>query len=336
MTIQAYAVQDASGKLEPFSYDPGPLAGTDVEIKVTHCGICHSDLSMLRNEWYMTKYPFVPGHEVVGEVVAVGSHTQGLTVGQRVGVGWYRGSCMHCEWCMQGEQALCSDSKGTIVGHHGGFSEKLRVDYRWAIPLPHSIDSAEAAPLLCGGITVYNPLVAFDVAPTAKVGVIGIGGLGHLAIQFANAWGCEVTAFSSSPSKEEAAREMGAHHFINSRDNDELSNAKRSLDFIISTVNVDLEWNKYLSALRPKGTLCLVGATMNPIPVSAFSLIGGQKRIVGNPTGSPHVMNQMFDFAARHDLGAIVQSRPMSQANEAIEDLEANKARYRLVLEADF
>ncbi|TNE47600.1 MAG: NAD(P)-dependent alcohol dehydrogenase [Deltaproteobacteria bacterium] len=336
MTIQAYAVQDANGKLEPFTFEPGPLAATDLEIKVTHCGICHSDLSMLQNDWSMTQYPFVPGHEVVGEVVGLGDRTHGFQVGQRVGVGWFRGSCMHCEWCMQGEHALCSDGEGTIVGHHGGFADKIRVDFRWAIPLPHSIDSAEAAPLLCGGITVYNPLVAFNVPPTARVGVIGIGGLGHMAVRFANAWGCEVTAFSSSPSKEEEARSMGAHHFINSRDNDALKDARSSFDFIISTVNVDLDWNKYINALRPKGTLCLVGAVLNPIPVSAFSLIGGQKRIVGNPTGSPQVMKQMFDFAARHDLGAIVQTRPMSQANEALEDLDANKARYRLVLEADF
>jgi uncharacterized zinc-type alcohol dehydrogenase-like protein len=200
--INAYAAFEAGGKLNPYQYDPGPLSDADVEINVEHCGICHSDLSMINNEWGMTEYPIVPGHEVIGTIAARGDSVKHLKIGQRVGLGWHSSYCMTCHQCMDGDHNLCSTAAGTIVGRHGGFADKVRAHAASVVLLPEGLDPVNAGPLFCGGITVFNPLVQFDIPPTAKVGVIGIGGLGHIALQFLNAWGCEVTAFTSSESKK--------------------------------------------------------------------------------------------------------------------------------------
>jgi alcohol/geraniol dehydrogenase (NADP+) len=213
--------------LEPFEYDPGPLGADNVEIDVETCGICHSDLSMMNNDWGMTAYPLVPGHEVIGRVTALGSDAKGLKVGQRVGVGWASASCMHCQPCLSGEQNLCPTHTGTIVGRHGGFAEKVRVQWPWAIPVPDGVDAKDAGPLLCGGVTVFTPFRVFGIKPTDRVGVVGIGGLGHMALKFANAWGCEVTAFTSTDSKADEARSFGAHNIVNSRKDDDLKKIAR-------------------------------------------------------------------------------------------------------------
>ena len=202
MPVNAYSAFEAGGKLEPFKYEL-PLLGNDqVDIKVHYCGICHSDLSMLNNDWGMTQYPFIPGHEAVGEVVAVGNEVKSLKPGDLAGVGWNSESCMHCDQCMEGSHHLCNSLEQTIIGRHGGFSDYMISHWLWAIPFPDGIDMKMAGPLLCGGITVFNPILA-GVKPTDKVGVIGIGGLGHMALRFLNKWGCEVIAFSSSPDKKE-------------------------------------------------------------------------------------------------------------------------------------
>jgi len=334
--IRAYAASEARGKLERYEYDPGPLAGDSVEIDVIACGLCHSDLSMLNNDWGLSAYPFVPGHEVVGKVAAVGDQVTTVSEGDTVGLGWYSGSCMTCDQCMSGNHNLCAANEGTIVGRHGGFADKVRCKAAWAIPLPDGVDAKKAGPLFCGGITVFHPIVDFGVKPTDRVGVIGIGGLGHFALQFLNKWGCDVTAFTSTDAKAEEARSMGAHHVVNSRDEAALDAIAGSLDFIISTVNVELNWDKYLAALGPKGRLHTVGAVLSPIPVSAFGLIMGQKSLSGSPLGSPATTAKMLDFCARHGIEAITETFPLSMANEAIEHLHAGKARYRIVLENDF
>jgi uncharacterized zinc-type alcohol dehydrogenase-like protein len=208
MSIRAYAARQPKGELTPFEFDPGPLRDDSVEVAVSHCGICHSDLSMLDNEWGMTTYPFVPGHEAVGKVVAVGKNVTAIKTGQTVGVGWYSGSCQTCRQCIGGDQNLCPTAEGTIVGRFGAFAERVRCQAAWAVPLPDALDPTAAGPLFCGGITVFNPLVQFDVRPTHKVGVVGIGGLGHLALQFLNKWGCEVTAFSSSAGKTDEVKKL--------------------------------------------------------------------------------------------------------------------------------
>ncbi len=308
MTIKAYAVQQPGGKLEPFEYDPGALTSEEVEINVKYCGICHSDLSMLENEWGITQYPFVPGHEVVGTITALGDAVTKLEVGQRVGLGWYSSSCMHCEWCMSGDHNLCLTAEGTIVGRHGGFADKVRGHQSWAVPLPEDLDPAKAGPLFCGGITVFNPIVQLGLKSTDRVGVIGIGGLGHMALRFLNAWGCDVTAFSTSSDKEAEARELGASHFVNSRDPEALKQVANSFDLILSTVNADLDWDTYLAALRPKGILHLVGVIPSPLSAQIFPMIAGQKTISASPLGSPATVAQMLEFAARHNIEPITET----------------------------
>jgi uncharacterized zinc-type alcohol dehydrogenase-like protein len=215
--IDAWVAGGAKQKLVRQQIDLGPLGAEDVEVEVENCGLCHSDLSMLANEWGMSKYPAVLGHEAVGRVVAVGAEAKGIKVGQRVGVGWFSGSCMHCRTCLSGDQHLCLTAQPTIAGHHGGFASRVRSHWAWAIPLPEKINVADAGPLLCGGITVFNP-IAMYAKPTSHVGIVGIGGLGHMGVKFASAYGCEVTAFTSSESKFDEARGFGADKVVSSRD----------------------------------------------------------------------------------------------------------------------
>ncbi len=332
--IQAYAAHKQGGKLEPFAYDPGPLGATEVEIAVEYCGVCHSDLSMLDNEWGLTKYPLVPGHEVVGRVAATGDHVTAVTVGQRVGLGWIAGSCLHCRPCLSGDQNLCSTQEATIVGRHGGFADRVRCQELWALPLPDSLDPALVGPLFCGGLTVFSPLIECGIKPTDTVGVIGIGGLGHLALKFLAAWGCEVVAFTSTGAKADEARGFGAHRIINSRSDQELEAAAGTFDFILNTTNVNLNWPAYLNCLRPKGRLHTVGVVPDPIPVPAFPLLGMQRSVSGSPVGSPSTALKMLDFCARHQIAPQVESFAMSDVNAAVEHVKQGQARYRVVLKA--
>jgi len=204
-SFHSWAAHGPKQKLVPYEFDPGPIGVEEVEVAVEHCGLCHSDLSLLNNDWGRSQYPLVPGHEVIGRVVAVGEQAKGVKIGDHVGIGWTAGSCMHCALCLSGNQHLCRSAQRTIIGHAGGFADRVRAHWAWTIPLPSTLDATTAGPLLCGGITVFNPFVLHSVSPTARVGVVGIGGLGHLALKFANAWGCEVTAFTSSESKYDEA-----------------------------------------------------------------------------------------------------------------------------------
>lgn len=329
--IKAYAAFEQNGFLKPFEYDPGAMGDNEVEIDVLYCGLCHSDVSMIDNEWGMSEFPLVPGHEVAGKIAAVGKNVKNLVVGQNVGLGWHAGFG-DCSNCGHTELNLLPSAQPTIVGRHGGFAEKVRAEAAAVVPIPDGIALEVAGPLFCGGITVFNPLVQFDVKPTDKVAVIGIGGLGHLALQFLNAWGCEVTAFTSSGRKREEALGLGAHHTLNSRDMDEIEAAAGKFDVIISTVNVKLDWNAYLRTLAPKGRLHYVGATTEPLDIGVFELIMRQASISGTSVGSPATIATMLDFVNRHDIKTQVELFPMNQVNEAIEKLKAGDVHYRVVL----
>jgi len=330
--IQGLAAHAAGAELLPFRYDPGELGPQEVEIGVSHCGICHSDLHLIANDWGISQYPFIPGHEVIGAITAVGADVRSLTVGQRVGLGWQSNSCGQCEWCMKGMENLCAASEATCVHRHGGYAQRVRANVRFVVPIPSALPSEQAAPLLCGGITVYNPMRTHCINPSSRVGVVGIGGLGHMAIQFARVFGAEVTAFSSSMAKEEEARELGASHFVNSRETKAMREVTGSLDLILSTVNANEEWNTYIQALRPTGTLCMVGIPPSPMAVQALPLIAGIRSITGNPTGSPSRLREMLEVAARHGVQAKTERFAMAAANEAIEKVKKNKVRYRAVL----
>jgi|SRR6267143_5020617 len=334
--IHAYAATAPKSPLQPFEFDPGELGQDQVEIKVTHCGICHSDLSMLDNEWGMSQFPLVPGHEAVGTVLAIGENAKGLKVGQRVGVGWSASSCLSCRECLSGHHNLCAESQGTIVGRHGGFADRLRTQWTWVRPIPDALDPSKAGPLFCGGVTVFTPFLAYDISPTARVGILGIGGLGHMALQFANKWGCEVHAFTTNDSKEPEARRLGAHVVHNTKSDGALKKMAGSLDLIISTINVPLDVPGLLETLAPLGRLHVVGAVLEPLSVPAFGMIMGQKSISGSPVGSPTAIDRMLEFSARHLIAPVVEGFPMSKVNDALEHLRAGKARYRIVLNSDF
>ncbi len=336
MTTRAYACLEPGRALEPYEYEAGPLGADEVAVRVRSCGICHSDLSMLRNDWGMTRYPFVGGHEVVGEVEAVGAAVPNLRVGDTVGVGWFARSCLSCAACLRGDHNLCAGREDTIVGRPGGFAERVRCQWVWATPLPAGVDLATAGPLFCGGITVFNPIIQCGVQPTHRAGVVGIGGLGHFALQFLDKWGCEVTAFTHSESKAEEALRLGADHVVNSRDSAALKRIAGTLDFILVTVNVELDWQAYLNCLAPRGRLHVVGAVPKPIPAPAFTLLGSQLSLSGSALGGPATVRAMLEFCARHGIGAVAERFPMSRINEAFAHLESGKARYRIILDPDW
>ncbi len=334
--VRAWAATQRGGPLEKFEYDLGEMGAEDVEIAVEHCGVCHSDLAMVDSEWFPATYPLVPGHEVVGTIVAVGSQAKGRKVGQRVGLGWHSASCTHCQYCLGGEQNLCRKSQPTIVGRHGGFAERVRAHWTWSVPLPDALDPGAAGPLMCGGGTAFLPFVIHDIKPTDRVGVVGIGGLGHLAVKFARAWGCEVTAFTSTASKREEALLLGAHHTISSVDVQELKSIAGTLDFLLVTVGASLEWDALIATLAPKGRLHMVGVVTEAMKVRTSGLLSWQRSISASPTPSPVTLAKMLEFSARHGIAPQVEHFPMSRVNEALDHLRAGKARYRVVLDADF
>ncbi len=334
--IRGWAAPGARQALVPYEFDAGPLGPEEVEIAVEHCGLCHSDLSVVQDEWGYSQFPVIPGHEAIGRIVALGEQTKGRQVGQRVGLGWTAQCCMHCRQCLGGDQHLCLQAVPTIVGRHGAFAERVRAHWAWTIPLPAGIDLASAGPLLCGGVTVFSPLAAYGIKASDHVAVVGIGGLGHMGVKFAHAWGCEVTAFTSSESKTAEAKGFGADHVLATRDEQALAAAANAFDLLLVTVNVSLNWPALLKTLKPKGRLHVVGAVTEPMAIPAFSLIGGQKSVSGSPTGSPTMIATMLEFATRCKVAPQVEYFPMSKVNEALARLAAGKARYRIVLNADF
>lgn len=334
--FRGWVARAAGQVLEPYEFDPGELGDEEVEIAVRHCGLCHSDLSVINNEWGISHYPVIPGHEAVGYIVALGNRVSGLQIGQRVGVGWSASSCMHCRTCLSGDLHLCATTTPTIIGHHGAFADRVRASWQWVIPLPDGLDMTDAGPLLCGGVTVFSPLLTYQISPTSRIGVVGIGGLGHMALQFAAAWGCEVVALTSSLSKAQEAMALGAHRVVSGTDKVAVAALAGCFDLLLVTANAPLDWPAMIATLAPKGRMHIVGAVLEPVPVAAFSLIMGQRSISGSPTGSPVTMTAMLEFAARHHIVPQTEHFPMSRVNDALAHLQAGKARYRVVLDADF
>ncbi len=332
MSISAFAALAAKQALVPYDYEPAPLSRVDVEIDISHCGICHSDLHLIDNDWAVSRYPLVPGHEIVGTVAGAGADS-GHAVGGRVGVGWQRSACLSCDLCKAGHENLCLQQEATCVGHMGGFARRIRIDGRFAFAMPPSLDAASAAPLLCGGATVFAPLRRLGAKPGMRVGVIGIGGLGHLALRFLRAMGCETTAFTSSPDKRDEALRLGADHTASSTHAGELRAHAGRFDVILDTVPARIDWIAYLQALEPGGTLCLVGAPPGLVQFPASLLLTGQRAICGSDIGSPGAIREMLAFAAQHGIAAQVEKAPMSEVNAAVQRVRENKARYRVVLE---
>ncbi len=334
-TCRAWVAKAPKQPMKLEDVDLGPLGPEEVEIAVEHCGLCHSDLSILNNDWGITQYPAVLGHEAVGRITALGSAAKGLVIGQRAGIGWASGSCMHCSQCISGNHNLCPQSQITIVGHRGAFAAHVRAHWAWSFPIPERLNFADAGPLLCGGATVFAPLAMYG-KPAQHVGILGIGGLGHMAVKFAAAFGCEVTALTSSERKFDEARGFGAHNVLASSDSAGLQKMAGTLDLLISTVNVKVDWDAMIGLLAPNGRLHIVGAVLDPIPVSVFSLMMKQRSLSSSPSASPATIRTMLDFAARHNITPQTEHFPMSGIHEAFARLESGKARYRIVLDADF
>ncbi|MCF8135185.1 MAG: NAD(P)-dependent alcohol dehydrogenase [Synechococcus lacustris] len=330
MAITVWQASEAGGKLQAAERPLLEPAANELVLEVLHCGLCHSDLSMLNNHWGLTSYPLIPGHEVVGRVVSVGSAVNPDVIGELRGLGWISGSCCHCIQCLGGTGNLCASLEATIVGRQGGFASHVTAHQDWAIPLPEGIDPGVAGPLFCAGITVFSPLIDEAVSPTAHVAVIGIGGLGHIALQFARAWGCEVTAITTNLSKTEEAKRFGAHQVVSI---DQLSNLAGKFDLIINTVNHSLDWAAVMASLAPLGRLHQLGAVIEPIQVGAFDLIMARRSITGSPTSSPASLLKMVDFCVRHNIRPQVEHLPINRVNEAVERLQRGDVRYRFVLD---
>ena len=327
-----YTVFEPSGAVHAVEVDPSPLGPREVDVAVTHCGICNTDVSLIDDAYGISRFPLVAGHEAVGVVTAIGADVdaQSIAVGQRVGVGAVAGSCQACEWCLSGQQSLCQRKDTTALrGSQGAFASQVRAsDWRHVQPIPDALPSAGAAPLLCAGATVFPPILRHGVCPTDRVAVVGIGGLGHLAIKFLAAWGCHVTAITSTPTKASDARRFGAHDAVAAEDL-----PASSFDFMLSTAPGDLPWDAYLGAIRSRGTLCLVGVPHGAVSVSPLPLLTGERRIAGGVTGSPTEVRQMLDFAARHSITAETETYPVARIDDAIERVRQGRARYRVVLE---
>ena len=330
MDISVWEAECASAslqKVERVLLEPGP---DELVLEVLYCGLCHSDLSMIDNSWGISQYPLVPGHEVVGRVVSIGAGVDSSVIGQIRGLGWISGSCFRCNQCLEGTSNLCASLEATIVGRQGGFASHVKAHQDWSVLLPKGMDPAVAGPLFCGGITVFAPLLDEQVSPTAHVAVIGIGGLGHMALQFANAWGCEVTALTTDCTKVQEAKGFGAH---NVRLLKELPALAGSFDLVINTVNHSLDWSAVMGSLAPRGRLHQLGAVLEPIEVSAFDLISFRRSITGSPTSSPGSLRKMMEFCVRHDIKPQVEHLPFDQGNQAIERLHRGDVRYRFVLD---
>ena len=332
MQINALAALEKGAPLQPFSFQAAPLKAFDCAIKVMVCGICHSDIHMIHDDWDISRYPLVPGHEVIGEVVEVGSQVTHLKTGDRVGVGWQQGACMQCRDCLKGHQNLCDQAEGLIVSGYGGFADYMVVDSRFAFLLPEGISTESAGPILCGGVTVYAGLRNAGMGSGQEIGVIGIGGLGHLAVQFASRLGNRVTVFTTSADKAEFATQLGAHEAILVPAGGSPPLPVNRLNIIINTANQALDWLGYVNYLDSNGTFVFVGMPSEPLTIPVTPLTSKQRRIMGSEIGSPAMITEMLDVVEKFGIQPMVELFPLAQANEALQRVLDNKVRYRAVL----
>jgi alcohol/geraniol dehydrogenase (NADP+) len=332
MQINALAALEKGATLQPFSFQAAPLKAFDCAIKVMACGICHSDIHMIHGDWGISRYPLVPGHEVIGEVVDVGSQVTHLKEGDRVGVGWQQSACMHCLDCMRGDHNLCDHAEGLIVSGYGGFADYMVTDSRFAFKLPDGLSTQSAGPILCGGTTVYAGLRNAGMTSGQNIGVIGIGGLGHLAIQFASRLGNRVTAFTTSADKAEFAAKLGAHEAIVVPPGGSPPLPIRKLNVIINTANQALDWLGYVNYLDSNGTFVFVGIPSESFTIPVTALGSKQRRIMGSEIGSPAMIMEMLQIVDQFGIQPMVEMFPLEQANEALQKVRDNKVRYRAVL----
>ncbi|MFN8173199.1 MAG: NAD(P)-dependent alcohol dehydrogenase [Candidatus Nanopelagicales bacterium] len=342
MDVAAYAAPAAGAPLAPFVVQRRDVGPNDVAIDIAYAGICHSDIHQAREEWFTSIFPMVPGHEIAGVVTAVGDSVTRFAPGDRVGVGCYVDSCRECAACLAGEQSYCTGHvsatyNGTEADRttptYGGYSTHIVVDENYVLRLPDSLGLDVAAPLLCAGITLYQPLAVWKAGPGVRVGIVGLGGLGHMGVKIASAMGADVTVISHSPSKEEDARRLGADEFLVSSDKNAMRAARNSLDLIVNTASSITSLDPYLRLLGLDGTLVMVGLPENDLTVSPFSLVAQRRRISGTNNGSIPQTQEMLDFCGEHGLGADIETIAVQQVNEAWDRVVASDVRYRFVID---
>lgn len=345
MPTKSYAAHDASSDLKPFEFEPREMGPHDVEIDILFCGVCHSDIHTARNEWHQfspTTYPCVPGHEIVGMVKAVGSAVTKYQVGDKVGVGCMVDACRHCEACDAGEEQFCSNTILTYNSIHpktgqvtyGGYSKSITVDEAFVLRIPHNLDLASAAPLLCAGITTYSPLKHWHVKAGDKVGVVGLGGLGHMAVKLAKAMGAYVVVFTTSPNKKEEAKRLGADEVVLSKDASEMRNHTGSFDFILSTVAAKHDLNPYITLLKTDKTIVFVGipSENHPAPDMA-NLIFARRSMAGSLIGGIRETQEMLDFCSEHNIVSDIELIRMDEINEAYARVLNSDVKYRFVID---
>ena len=332
MKITAYAVKHPGGKAEPFFYER-KVGKNDVLVNISHCAVGTGDVQMMNNDWGDATFPLVPGHEIIGTIEQTGSEVAGLKKGDRVGVGYQLAACFQCEFCNEGNEQFCPKQKVIGVDFYGGLAKNIIVDGRFAFKIPQKLDSAASAPLMSSGLTVYSAIARANLSKNSKTAVLGIGGLGHLAIQFLRKQGHDVLAFSRSSTKEQMITSLGGK-FVDTSNPDVHKHFTKKLDFILSTLNVEFDLNAYLKMLKPRGKLCLVAQPLNKISLNAGLLYDyAQRSIYGNYTGSREDMKDMLAFSAKHNVESIVAVMPFSKMNEAIERVRSGKVPMRLILE---
>lgn len=342
--IKAYGATAADKPLEAMTINRREVQADDVKIDIQYCGICHSDLHFVRSEWegMLPVYPAVPGHEIVGRVVEVGANVKDHKVGDVVGVGCMVDSDGTCQACKEGEEQFCpssvltygsADTHGTAPGTLGGYSESIVVDQRFVLRIPENLDLAAAAPLLCAGITTYSPIKRHGVGPGKKVGIVGLGGLGHMGVKFAHALGAEVYVFTTSPGKKEDALRLGADGVILSKDADDMAKHAGTFDFILDCVSAQHDINMYMNMLKRDGNLTIVGAPPEPFSLPAFGLIFGRKSVSGSPIGGIKETQEMLDFCGEHNITADVELIGVDKINEAYERLLSSDIKYRFTID---
>jgi len=342
-TAIGYAAQSATTPLAPMSFERRSPRADDVAIEILYCGVCHSDIHQARNEWGIAVYPLMPGHEIVGKVTAVGASVTAHKVGDLVGVGCMVDSCRHCDACQADLEQYCLEgptmtyaTPDRVDGSNtmGGYSDSIVVSEHFVVKIPAKLDLASAAPLLCAGITTYSPLRHWSIGPGKKVGVVGLGGLGHMAIKFAHAMGAHVVLFTTSPGKAEDARRLGADEVVVSKNQNEMAAHKNSFHFMLNTVSAPHRLDDYLNLLKRDGTLVLVGAPSEPHPSpDVFSLVFKRRQIAGSLIGGIQETQEMLDFCAKHGIVSDIELIPIQAINEAYERMLKSDVKYRFVID---
>ncbi len=342
-TTKGYAAHSAKEDLKPFTFDRRQPTPDDVRIDILYCGVCHSDIHTARNEWGgSTKYPCVPGHEIVGRVVEIGNQVKNFKSGDLVAVGCMVDSCGVCENCQADLEQFCqkgctftynSDDKHADGYTFGGYSTNIVVDQKFVLRVPENLDPAATAPLLCAGITTYSPLRHWKVGKGTKVGVVGLGGLGHMALKFAHAFGAEVTLFTTSPGKTDDAKRLGADEVVLSKNEDEMAKHQNKFDFIIDTVSAKHDLSQYLSMLKRDGVLTMVGVSPEPLPVNVFNLIMPRRQLAGSLIGGIAETQEMLDFCGKHGITCDIEMIPIDKINQAYDRVLKSDVKYRFVID---